>query len=158
MPSESAKMTEAASDPEPSESEKASPGARPDTSPSSDEAPQQAAEQPRSKGGAGAFPYLIGGTGLAAIGAGTLLMVWGRKDNAALAQCSPSCQPSSVDRVRNLYTAADISFGVGLAAVGLSAYLFATSGSSEKAPPRAAYAVDVVPMPSGAFASVAGAF
>src|SRR5882757_389575 len=109
-------MVKAPSEPEPSESEKASPGrARSKTASSqpNEEAPAQVAEEPRSTGGAGPFPYLIGATGLAAIGAGTLLMVWGRKDNTALAQCSPSCQPSSVDRVRKLYTAADISFGVG---------------------------------------------
>jgi hypothetical protein len=160
MPAETMRAPEPATASEPIAPEKAP--ARPEApegSSSNEGAPEHVSEGPRPKeSGPGVLPYLIGATGVAAVGAGTLLLMWGRKDNTELAQCSPSCQPSSVDRVRSLYTAADLSFGVGLAAIGISTYLLATSASSERTPSRAAYAVDVMPTPSGAFATVAGSF
>jgi hypothetical protein len=112
-----------------------------------------------STGGPGALPYVIGGAGLAAIGTGAMLTVWGRKDNDLLRGCAPYCAQASVDRVSALYTASTVSIGVGVAAIGVAAFLFATSGSSgEKPPARSAYFIDVQPAPSGAFATVSGAF
>jgi hypothetical protein len=119
------------------------------------------------RGGPSAFTYLLGGVGLLGLGAGGLLTYWGKSDNDALSQCSPNCQPASVDHVRTMYLAADISFGVGAAAVGVAALLFATSHSGGEAPPsaatkvsplRTAYFFDVQPARSGAFATVSGAF
>ena len=59
-----------------------------------------------------------------------------------------------------MYTIADISIGVGAAALVGSAILFATSGGStkEKAPAKTAYSVDVQPTRNGAFATVSGQF
>jgi hypothetical protein len=122
------------------------------------EATPEATEPERtSSGGPGAVPYVIGGAGLAAVGAGALMTLWGKKDNDKLGTCSPNCSQGSVDHVRNLYTAANVSIGLGIAAIGVSAYLFATSGPS-KEKPKSAYLVDVQPAPSGAFASVSGSF
>jgi hypothetical protein len=110
------------------------------------------------RAGVSALTYVLGGVGVAAVGTGALLLVWGNKDNDGLAQCSPSCQPASVDRVRTLYTAADISFGVGVASLGVATYLFATRPLQEKPATHAAYHFDVQPTPSGAFATVSGQF
>jgi hypothetical protein len=105
-------------------------------------------QEPREarRGGASAFAYLLGGVGLLGVGAGGLLTYWGKTDNSALAACSPNCHPSSVDHIRKLYFASDVSFAAGGAAIGLSALLFATSH------------VSVQPVRSGAFASLKGTF
>ncbi|HEY3595018.1 MAG TPA: hypothetical protein VGL13_14135 [Polyangiaceae bacterium] len=129
------------------------------TEPKSVELP--AAEPPSTSkgGGPGALPYIVGGAGLAAIGAGALFIAWGNNDNDKLGQCAPYCSQGSVDRVSSLYTTANISIGVGAAALGVATYLFLSSGpSKEKPPSRAPYAFDVQPTPSGAFATVSGAF
>ncbi len=109
-----------------------------------------------------ALPYIIGGAGLAGIGAGALLTLWGKKDNdALLAQCgqTDSCSQASVDHIRTLYVASDIAIGAGAVAVGVATWLFASSRTTEQAPAsHTAYKVDVQPTPSGAFASVSGAF
>jgi hypothetical protein len=115
-------------------------------------------------GGPSAFTWVLGGVGLLGLGAGALLTYWGKTDNDALSACSPSCQPSSVDHIRRLYIGADVSFGVGGAALGVAALLFATTRSHEAPPSAAAKATrpatgfDVQPMRSGAFASFRGVF
>jgi hypothetical protein len=108
------------------------------------------------------FPYVLGGVGLAGVAAGGLLTFWGNKDNTDLqTSCSPTCRPSSVNHIKTMYIAADISFGVGAAALAVTTFLFATSRSTESAarpPSHEALSVDVQPTKSGAFASVSGAF
>lgn len=110
------------------------------------------------RGGPGVLPYVLGGAGLAAVGAGTLFFVWGKNDNSALSQCTPNCAPSTLTRIKTLYAAGDISIGAGVAALGVATYLYATSSGREKAPPKAAYSLDVEPTRNGAFATVSGSF
>jgi hypothetical protein len=99
-------------------------------------------------------PYLLGGAGLVGIGGYALLTYWGRKDNDKLSECSPACNPSSVDHIRKLYVAADVSLGVGIAAlVGATSWWYIKSRPSKES-----VAVDVQPIRSGALASVKGAF
>lgn len=128
--------------------------------PPEDEAAVDTSSSESSKsGGPGALPYVVGGAGLAAVGVGALFIAWGNDDNDKLGQCAPFCSQDSVDRVSSLYTTANISIGVGVAALGVATYLFVTSGpSKEKPPTRASYSVDVQPTPSGAFATVSGVF
>jgi hypothetical protein len=125
----------------------------------------RAAEAPpaviRTGGGPSAFAYLLGGVGALGLGAGALLTSWGKTDNGELSQCAPNCQQSSVDHIRRLYLAADLSFGAGGAALGFATLLFATSHPGEasaKAPARAAYRFDVRPARSGALGVFEGAF
>jgi hypothetical protein len=109
-------------------------------------------------------PYAVGGVGLVAAAGGGLLTFWGNQDNTALRNScgkTQQCDPASVDHIRKLYLAADISFGVGAAAIAFTSYLFATSRSTEAAvKPEAheALVVGVQPIRSGGFASVSGAF
>ena len=132
--------------------------------PSGDAAPEEAAHQETPsenapKGPSKLGPVLLGGFGLAGLAAGGLLTYWGVKDNQSLGQCSPLCSPSSVDHIRTMYLAADISVGVGVAALGVATWLYLRSPSTEQTPaPQAAYVFDVHPTASGAFASVKGAF
>ena len=88
---------------------------------------------PRSSG-PGALPWVIGAAGLAGVGGYGLLVSWGRKDNEQLAQCAPNCSQESVDHIRKLYLAADISLGVGIAALGAATTWLIVGGGSS--PPR----------------------
>jgi hypothetical protein len=109
--------------------------------------------------GPGVAPYILGGVGLLGIGTWGALTYWGRKDNEELSACAPSCSQASVDHVRNLYIAADVSLAVGAAALGTSIVLFIVNpGSKEKPPSQASYRFDVQPARSGAFATVSGVF
>ncbi len=108
--------------------------------------------------GLSAWPFVIGGVGVLGLGAGALLTYWGKSDNDALAACSPNCATSSVDHIRKLYLAADISFGVGGAALGVATLLFLTSHSSSREAPSSTAAFDVRPTRSGAVASFQGVF
>jgi hypothetical protein len=129
--------------------------------PRSDEAAAEMSgpESSSKGGGPGVLPYVVGGAGLLAIGTGALFIAWGNDDNDKLSQCAPFCSQGSVDRVSSLYTTANVSIGVGVAALGVATYLFLTSGpSKEKPPTQAAYSVDVQSTPSGAFATVSGVF
>lgn len=107
----------------------------------------------------GLFPYVLGGAGVAALGAGALFFAWGKNDNGGLSRCTPDCSPSTLRRIKTLYTMADVSFGVGIAALGVATYLYAAgSDTREKSPTKTAYSFDVEPTRSGAFATVSGSF
>jgi hypothetical protein len=126
---------------------------------SSDEPPRHGEASGRSSGGPG--PYLLGGLGLAGLGGYALLTYWGRKDNDALVECKPLCAVETTHHIRQLYMAADISAAVGAAAlIGSTTWLVMRSRSSskERASNRSSYVLDVRPTPSGAVATVAGAF
>jgi hypothetical protein len=127
--------------------------------PALDIASEEAPPAHLRRAGPGVLPFVLGGVGLAGVGAGALLTAWGKKDNQALGQCAPDCSKATLNHIRTLYTVADISLGAGAVAIGIATYLFADRGfTKEKPPARSAYVFDVQPTPSGAFASVSGAF
>ena len=100
-------------------------------------------------------PYVLGAAGLAAVGAGALLVYWGKQDNDALGQCSPRCPQSSVDHVSTMYLAGDITAGAGVVALGAAAiWLIARPSAS----PQTGYRLDVHPSQSGATAAFSGTF
>jgi len=106
-------------------------------------------------------PALLAGVGVVGVGGFSLLTMWGRKDNQMLAGCAPDCAQASVDHIRKLYRAADVSLGVGLAALGAAAtWALVNSRSSheEVAANHPTYQLNVQPTPKGALASVAGSF
>jgi hypothetical protein len=114
----------------------------------------------RSSGGS-AWPYVVGGVGALGVGGYALLYSMAKSENNALLdQCWPTCSEGRLDRVRNLYLAADISLGVGVAALGTATYLFLQSGSGREKPAEqsARYVVDVAPSKAGVYASVSGVF
>ncbi len=118
-----------------------------------------ASQAPVARHGPSGWTYVLGGLGAVGLAGGGLLTYWGNADNKALAQCSPNCQPASVQHIRQLYLGADVSFGVGAAALGLSALLFVTTrGGGEAAASPPPVSVDVRPTRSGAFATLQGAF
>jgi hypothetical protein len=112
----------------------------------------------RAQRGPGGMPYLFGTIGVFGVGGAGLLTYWGRKDNDLLAQCAPHCSQSSVDHIRKLYVAADVSLGVGVAALATSVIWFLASSSKDKSKPQSSYRVDVHPAPSGGFATLSRSF
>jgi hypothetical protein len=132
--------------------------------PASDVAPAAASHEASggvlpARRGRSAFPFLLGGVGLASVGAGALMTYWGNKDNTALKSCSPNCASSDVAHIHELYLASDITFAAGAAALGLAGVLLLTGhSSSDGGPPRTTTGLAVQPTPSGAFASWTGTF
>jgi hypothetical protein len=103
------------------------------------------------------------GVGVAALGAGALLTYWGRKDTDLLGPCSPSCSQSSADHIHSLYVAADISIGVGIAALAGSYWAYAHSRATQEADDqevavRTTPTLVVAPTPSGAVGTLSGHF
>jgi hypothetical protein len=126
-------------------------------------APPDADIEPKKSSGGSLLPWVVGGVGAVGVGGYALLYTMAKSENAALiSQCWPTCSEDRLDRVRNLYLAADVSLGVGVAALGTATYLFLQSGSSSSekpAPQSASYVVDVAPAKGGGmFASVSGVF
>jgi hypothetical protein len=101
--------------------------------------------------------YIVGGAGLAAVGSSLLLAHWGREDNILLDRCAPNCSQESVDHVRSMYIAADVTLGAGVLALGAATWLYLSRPEveDEKA---AAYHFDVQATAAGAYATVRRAF
>jgi hypothetical protein len=90
-------------------------------------------------------PSVIATTGVAALG-GVGFAVFGLLGNGQksdLDACKPNCSSSAVGSVERDYVIADVSLGVGLIALGASAYFFLTR--PEKAPTQAGFDIEGVP-------------
>jgi hypothetical protein len=127
-----------------------------------DEPSTSAGETATASGkGPSAFTWVLAGVGVAGASGFGLLTYWGRKDNDALAACSPRCAPADVDHIKRMYLGANVSLGVGIAALGAAYWVYrATRGAGEETGEKevASYRLDVQPAPSGAVASVSGSF
>jgi hypothetical protein len=152
-------MKEASKDKDEEESSGEAPAAAPSAA-SLTEAPNPADDRPEeTKKSGSVLPWLVGGLGVAAIGGGVVLTMWGRKDNASLSACSPNCAVGVTNKVKMRYLESDIAFGVGVAALGAAYWIHVvTSRPQEEKPTEEALRINVLPTPSGGFASVAGSF
>lgn len=116
-----------------------------------------AEQQP--KRGSPVLTFTLATVGVAGLAGFGLMTEWGRKDNRLLAQCSPFCPQASVDHVRRMYLAADISLGVGIASLVAAYWALASSrAANEEHPSEEALLFDLRPTASGAFAGVSGVF
>ncbi len=119
-----------------------------------------AAEEEPGTSGVPKLTYALSATGVAALGAGALLIYWGRKDNDKLAGCTSAttnCSQSTVDHIHNLYLGGNIAIGVGVAALAGAYWAYAHNSGQESAA-HEAYQLDVQPTKSGAVASIGGSF
>jgi hypothetical protein len=106
------------------------------------------------------LPWVLTGVGAASLGAGAVLTVWGRKDNANLSACSPNCSDATLSHIKRVYQAADIAIGVGVAALAAAywSYAFSQGSAGESKSSETALRLDVAPTTSGGFATVSGRF
>jgi hypothetical protein len=80
--------------------------------------------------------YVVGGVGAVVFNIFVGFAVSGQQQFDELeTTCKPSCDPASSDEVRTKFLAADVSLGIGLAAMGAGAVLFALSWFIDAAPP-----------------------
>jgi len=77
-----------------------------------------------SAGGPPSLAYVLGGMGLAALGSFAIFGLEGKAQQNELERCRPDCSASAVRTMRTRYLIGDLSLGVGLASLGLSAYFF----------------------------------
>jgi hypothetical protein len=106
-------------------------------------------------------PVLFGLVGAAGLGGYGVLTYWGRRDNDRLGQCAPDCAPASVEHIRRLYLAADVSLGVGLVALATTTWLALRPGPTRERAARGAFArtqLELRPTSAGAGAAIAGRF
>jgi hypothetical protein len=103
-------------------------------------------------------PYLLGVAGLAGIGGYALLTYWGRQANAMLSQCAPACPVESVNHIRRRYLEADVSLGVGAAALVASTVWLVVRSRGDDSPRDRSYSLEVQPTARGAVAGVSGRF
>jgi hypothetical protein len=110
-------------------------------------------------------PPVIGLTALGIVGLGafaTLGVVAITEKSDLTNTCAPRCPDDSVAAVRWKLTAADVSLGVGVAAIVVAGVLLATngpkSGQTQNSHKSAASSLrlDAAPSPTGAFVSLAG--
>ena len=79
-------------------------------------------------------PFVVGGVGLAALGAGGVLGLVGNLQRTNLAQtCAPRCAPSKVDAIRTEWIAGGVVAGAGLLAVATAVVILASEGRAPKA-------------------------
>ena len=130
--------------------------AEPDESTTAESTPSEEGVAPKHRR---MLPLVLTGVGVAALGTGTVLTLWGRKDNNNLSQCSPNCANATLSHIKRIYQGADIAIGVGVAALAAAYWSYAfTSGSGESKGSETALRLDVAPTTSGGFAAVSGRF
>jgi hypothetical protein len=99
--------------------------------------------------------YVLGAVSLAAFGSFTTAAILGDVQKSDLGACAGHCSNSAYDVMLDRYIVADVSLGVGVLALGATAYLFFTR------PHRPATSVgsfDVAPSRHGALGQVRFAF
>lgn len=69
---------------------------------------------------------VVGGIGVIALGSFALFGIQGKNDVDDLQKCKPRCAESDVDKARTKLIIADISLGVGIVALAVSAYMIIT--------------------------------
>jgi hypothetical protein len=95
--------------------------------------PLAAAPPPaRRSGGIPVMTYVLGGVGVLGLGGFVLFRVSGVNDyNEYNRTCSPACNPSDVDAVRQKFTFSYISLGVGIAGITGAGLVWALSPKRE---------------------------
>jgi hypothetical protein len=78
------------------------------------------------------LPGIFAGVGAAGVVGFAGLGAWGHASESDLkSSCSPSCSHDQLTQLRTKYLLADVSLGVGVASLALSAYFFFSAGSPQ---------------------------
>lgn len=107
---------------------------------------------------------VVGGVGVAALGSFALFGIMGKSSVDDLQKCKPYCKGADVDSARTKLLVADVSLGVGVAALGVATYLFFTrpavdtSKVQTAAQKEGALRIDGGPITGGGYAGIVGTF
>jgi hypothetical protein len=100
--------------------------------------------------------YVLGGVGIAALGAFTYFRVSGVKDyNQYNSSCSPECNPDDIDPVRKKFTLSYVSLGVGIASIAGAGLVYVVAPRRDSIP---AVQASVTSYGGGAMAGVKATF
>ena len=106
--------------------------------------------------------YTLAGLGVAGLGAGLGFVAEAKHVKSSLEQsCAPDCTTQQANRVGHWTTAANVSFGVGSAAIVAAVVVFVVQSSHSDAPGETdsrSLAFDVLPSPQGATFQAGGRF
>lgn len=129
----------------------------PAETPADGEPPPPPASAPRKGAPVGA--YVLGGAGFLGLGVAATFGILALRDRADLREtCAPRCAQGEVDAIRTKLLVADITGGVGIAAIGVATVLLLTAPSGKEPKKDAAPRLEVGPTVGGAFVGVRGAF
>lgn len=115
-------------------------------------------------GGVPTLAWVLGGVGVVGIGAFATfgILALGEKSDreAPVAEggCAPNCSDEDVSSVRTKLVLADVSLGVGVAALGVATYLFLASRSEAAPPSQSALRVQGGATRGGGWAALGGSF
>lgn len=98
------------------------------------------------------------GVGAVGLGAFTWLGLKARSEEKDLEPCRPGCPDKQVDSVRSRYVLANVSLGVGIAALGAGAWVLLTGSSSTDVAQPADGGIAIVADSDGARAAFSGRF
>lgn len=84
--------------------------------------------------------WVLGGVGVASLGAFTYFAVRGANDRSSLG-CDHGCTSSAYDQVNGEFWAANIALGVGVACIGAAVALFLLSGDTPSAEAKTAASI-----------------
>jgi hypothetical protein len=85
--------------------------------------------------GVPALSYVLGGLGVAGIGAFVALRLIGSSDFGAMQDtCAPGCSDSDIDDLKLKYLLSNVALGVGAASLGAAIIVYAVAPSEPEAP------------------------
>lgn len=114
---------------------------------------------PAEKSGPPIAAYVVGGLGVAAVGAGVVLwMLADSKFDKLEKSCKPNCTSAQTDPVDLKYNLSYVSFAVGGAAIATSAVLFILNANSSKPATTTGLAIGPAGVGNGMLASWSGGF
>ncbi len=105
------------------------------------------------------FPIVLVGVGAVALGAALFFDLKGNGDARTLRDvCAPNCRQPEVDAVQAKYTAALVSLGVGVVAVGVGVTMLLLRPAAPQKTSARGWTFDVAPARGGATAVVGASF
>jgi hypothetical protein len=135
----------------------------PDDTPPDDTPPDDGSVKLDTKKGAGALPWIVGGVGIVALGAGAFFGLQAKKKEDDLnASCRggvcPNSKKSLEDESKQAALISNIGFGVGIACVGTAIVLLAVGGGKSEKKASKQKRIHLVPTADARGVSVLGNF
>jgi hypothetical protein len=130
------------------------------------DATQPPATDDKDSAGIPVASWVLGGVGVVGLGLFATFGAIGLSEKSDAEDpaggCAPNCTDDEVSSIRGKFLVADISLGVGIAAIGAAVIVaFASGGGGGEEAARApapSFSVGAAPLPGGGFASASGNF